>query len=285
MLNFCLTRAVASIARAGCLAAFRPAAASARRVLARGLLVFSAVAFASAAHASVGINKSFNLNSVTAGQVSTLTVVLLNPNVAAATGVSLTDTLPANVVVANPLTVGINTCGFTVTATPGLSPIALAGGTIPGITAGAPGQCSVTINVVSSVPNTYLNNIPASAVTSSQGTNPQSAQATLVVSAPANITGSKVFNPINVHGNGASQTSMSTLTITLTNPNPVSLTLSAPFTDSLPATITIATPANAATTCGGGTATASAPATQSGDDRADQRHDSRRAVPARSPST
>ena len=58
-------------------------------------------------------------------------------------------------------------------------------------------------------------------MTSSQGTNPQTAQATLVVSAPANITGSKAFVPANVHGNGATQTSFSTLTITLTNPNAV----------------------------------------------------------------
>ena len=53
---------------------------------------------------------------------------------------------------------------------------------------------------------------------------------------------------------------MSTLTITLTNPNPMPLT-NAAITDTLPARVTIATPSNAATTCGGGTATASAPAT------------------------
>ena len=92
-----------------------------------------------------------------------------------------------------------------------------------------PGQCQLTINVVSSTPNTYLNTIAAGAVASSQGTNPQDAQATLVVSAPANITGTKAFVPNNVHGNGAA----STLTITLTNPNPVPLT-NAALTDTLP---------------------------------------------------
>ncbi len=197
---------------------------------------------------------------MTAGQVSTLTLVFVNPNAAAATATGVTDTLPNNVFVATPLTVGTNTCGFAVNATPGTQPIVLSGGTIPGITGGNPGQCTLTINVVSSIPNTYLNNIPANAVSSSQGTNSQNTQATLVVSAPANITGSKAFLPTNVHGNQTGQVSVSRLTITLTNPNSIPLT-NAAITDPLPTTITIATPANAATTCGAGTVTPSAPAT------------------------
>jgi len=62
-----------------------------------------------------------------------------------------------------PLTIPTNTCGFVVTATPGTGTIALSGGTIPPITGGVAGQCSVSINVVSSIPNTYLNSIPANA--------------------------------------------------------------------------------------------------------------------------
>ena len=209
-------------------------------------------AFSASAFAAVGVNKSFTPNSVVAGQASTLTIVLLNPNPSAATGVALTDTLPSGVVVANPLTVASNTCGFTVNATPGTRPIALTGGTIPAISGGVPGQCQLTINVVSSTPNTYLNTIAANAVSSSQGNNAQDAQATLVVSRPANITGSKAFLPTNVHGNGSG----STLTITLTNPNPIPLT-NAALTDSLPAAITVAAAPNAATTCGAGTATPS----------------------------
>ncbi|MFO1322819.1 MAG: hypothetical protein U1F15_02035 [Burkholderiales bacterium] len=236
-----------------------PQAATIRR-LARWIAAVAFAAVAAPALASVGINKSFVPNSVTAGQVSVLTIDLLNPNASIATGVDVTDNLPANVVVAAPLTIGTNTCGFTVSATPGTGTIALTGGSIPAITGGVAGQCRVTINVVSTVANTYLNTIPANAVASSNGTNPQSAQATLVVSAPLNVTGSKAFSPTVVHGNGASQTSVSTLTITLNNPNPVPLT-GATITDSLPAALTIATPSNAATTCGAGTATASAPAT------------------------
>jgi uncharacterized repeat protein (TIGR01451 family) len=217
-------------------------------------------AIAAGAWGAVGVNKSFSPNSVTAGQVSTLTIVFLNPNATLATGVALTDTLPTNVTVANPLTVGSNTCGFAVGATPGTQPIVLSGGTIPALSGSAPGQCQVTINVVASIPSTYLNTIPAGAVSSSQGTNAQSAQATLVVGAPANITAAKAFVPANLHGNGGTQVSVSRLTITLTNPNTLALT-NAAITDSLPAAVTIATPANAATTCGAGLATASPPAT------------------------
>ncbi len=209
-------------------------------------------AFSASAFAAVGVNKSFTPNSVVAGQASTLTIVLLNPNPAPATGVALTDTLPNGVVVANPLTVASNTCSFTVNATPGTRPIALTGGTIPAISAGVPGQCQLTIDVVSSTPNTYLNTIAAKAVSSSQGNNAQDAQATLVVSKPANITATKAFLPANVHGGGSG----STLTITLTNPNPIPLT-NAALTDSLPAAITIAATPNATTTCGAGTATPS----------------------------
>ncbi len=126
------------MAGAGRMSLFACGPRSPRRlaVLLGGALFVPALAFA-----SVGINKSFTPNSVIAGQVSVLTIVLLNPNTSIATAVAVTDTLPANVVVANPLTIGSNTCGFTVTATPGLRPIALTGGSIPAISGGNPGQC------------------------------------------------------------------------------------------------------------------------------------------------
>ncbi len=179
---------------------------------------------------------------------------MLNPNPSAATGVALTDTLPAGVVVATPLTIGSNTCGFsTASVVAGSGSIPLSGGTIPALSGSVAGQCQIQISVVASSPNTYLDTIAAGAVSSSQGSNSQAAQATLVVSTPANITGSKAFAPTNVHGGGTA----STLTITLTNPNAIALT-SAAITDSLPAAITIAGTPNAGTTCGAGTATANA---------------------------
>ena len=96
----------------------------------------------SAAHAAVGVNKSFTPNSVVSTQQSTLTIVLLNPNSLAATAVALTDTLPASVSVANPLVLGSNTCGFsTAGVIAGSGSIPLTGGTIPALSGGVAGQC------------------------------------------------------------------------------------------------------------------------------------------------
>ncbi|HEX8012782.1 MAG TPA: hypothetical protein VF814_17900 [Casimicrobiaceae bacterium] len=207
----------------------------------------------SAAHAAVGVNKSFTPNSVVSTQPATLTIVLLNPSSSAATAVALTDTLPAGVVIATPLAIGSNSCAFsTAGVVAGSGSVSLSGGSIPPISGGVAGECQFQVDVSASSPNTYLNTIAAGAVSSSRGSNAQAAQATLVVSAPANVTGPKTFSPANVHGNGTP----STLTVTLTNPNPIALT-NAALTDTLPAAITIASVPNAATTCAGGTATPS----------------------------
>jgi hypothetical protein len=55
-------------------------------------------AICSHGHAGVGVNKSFNPNSAVSTPPSALTIVMLNPNGAAATAVALTDTLPAGFV-------------------------------------------------------------------------------------------------------------------------------------------------------------------------------------------
>jgi len=201
-----------------------------------------------AAFASVGLNKSFAPTNVSAGQTSTLTVILLNSNAAPATAVAFTDTLPGSVVVANPANASTTCVGGSVTATPGNSSFSFSGGTIPAAAAGVAGQCSMQVSVVSPTAGVYINTIPSGAVSSSQGTNPQNASATLTVAALRPVTGAKAFLPTNLHGNGTA----STVTITLTNPNGVALT-SAAFTDTLPAGLAVASPANTSTTCVGGT--------------------------------
>jgi len=209
------------------------------------LLVIPCTAFA-----SIGVNKTFSPTNVSAGQSSTLTVILINNNAVAATGAAFTDTLPGTVVVANPANASTTCAGGTVTATPGAGSFSLAGGTIPAASANppTPGQCTAQVDVVSPTSGVFINTIPVGGVTSSQGSNPQAAQATLTVAALTNVTGTKTFAPGNVHGNG----NPSTVTITLTNPNGVTLT-NAAFTDTLPNPIAIAPTPNASTTCAGGT--------------------------------
>jgi hypothetical protein len=84
-------------------------------------------------------------------------------------------------VVANELVIGSNTCGFsTASVVAGSSSVPLSGGTIPAFGGSAAGQCQIQNDVVSSSPNTYLITIAAQAVSSSESSNAQAAQATLL---------------------------------------------------------------------------------------------------------
>ncbi len=195
--------------------------------------------------ATVGVNVSFSPNAVTISQPSTLTLTLLNPNTSAASAVGLTSTLPTPVQVASPAGI-TNTCGGTVTATAGTASISLSGGNIAASAGATPGSCVITVNVVSGAPGTYLYNVAANSMTSSNGTNSQGAQATLAVGSVALITGSIAFSNPSLHGNATP----TTMTITLQNPNAVTLTGNA-FVMSIIGTANLAPSPNFATTCTG----------------------------------
>jgi len=216
----------------------------------RLVTAFASLALGTSAWATVALNKSFNPISTTINKPSTLTITLVNTNAAAATGVAFSDALPAGVVVATPSNAS-TTCGGTLTASMGATSVALSGGTIPAATS-SPGTCVVHADVVASAPGTYVNTIAAGAVTSSQGTNTQDAQATYNVAAFAPVTGTKTYSPSNLHGNAVSR-----LTITLSNSNAIALT-GVSVTDTLPAKLAVAATPNLATTCQGGTPTRTA---------------------------
>jgi hypothetical protein len=82
----------------------------------------------------------------------------------------------------------------------------------------------------------------------SNGNNLAPASATLIVAAVAPLppTISKAFNPASINATG-----ISTLTVTLNNPNAAVATLTAPLVDTLPAGVFIAAAPNASSTCGG----------------------------------
>lgn len=201
------------------------------------------------ASADIAVNQEFNPISVSVNQASTLTIQLFNANPGAATGTSFTNNLPSGLVIATPTNI-TNSCGGTITANAGSSSISLANGTISGVNSGILGTCTITVNVKSSTPGTYVNTIPAGVINSSQGSNPLPANATLTVAPNAPVTGNKTFSPSNLHGNGAA----TTMTITLNNPNVFPLT-NASFTDNLPTGLKVATIPNASTTCGSGVVT------------------------------
>jgi LPXTG-site transpeptidase (sortase) family protein len=193
------------------------------------------------------LSKGFNPNTIFVGDVSQLTITINNNDTNTnLTGTSFTDTLPANVVLANPPTgpTPLTNCGGTASlaATAGGNTIALTNATV------TPAQnCIVTVNVTSSVSGQYINTIPAgpgnngSIVTQQGVTNANPASANLNVQ-PIGVT--KNFSPATITAGGTSL-----LTITLQNPTGSNYT-GVGITDNLPAGLTISgTPA--ASQCGG----------------------------------
>jgi uncharacterized repeat protein (TIGR01451 family) len=202
------------------------------------------------------VSKSFNLATINAGGTSLLTIILSNSsNNTADAIITLTDTLPLGVVIAPTPAAGTTCTGGVLTAIAGTDTIVLTGGIIPVGVGTTPGTCTVTVNVTAANAGSYINTLAAGDLQTLQGDNAYPAIATLIVpQAPAAPTLSKAFNPaIIVPGRGGNVSGVSTLTITLNNPNSTVATLTARLTDFLPSGMKIANPTNASTTCGGGT--------------------------------
>ena len=124
------------------------------------------------------ISKAFNPTTIAPNGLSTLTITLTNTDASAATLLNpLVDSLPPGVVVAA-MPNASTTCS-------GGAPIALAGAlnvTLPtGATIPAGGSCSIRVDVTAAIAATYVNTIPAGALVTSNGSNPDPAVATLIV--------------------------------------------------------------------------------------------------------
>ncbi|MCG8487589.1 MAG: hypothetical protein MI756_08985 [Chromatiales bacterium] len=194
------------------------------------------------------ISKTFAPASIATNGTSTLTISLGNANTNPITLTSeLVDALPGDVLVENPNGL-VTTCPGAVTATPGDIQISYANGaSIPA------GGCTISVDVTSALDGSYVNTIAAGQMTTSAGNNPQPAVATLGVGALFDAAPGigKTFAPSTIDVNG-----LSTLTLTLENPNATDLTLNADFTDNLPAGLVIANPNNLAGSCVLGSVTA-----------------------------
>lgn len=216
-----------------------------------------------AATLPVTIAKSFLPTTVAPGQASRVRITITAPADTGISGISITDTLPAGVVVAtpNPPTVPApaESCpGPTsgLIAVPGTNTITFTNTSANTLPAGA--SCTIDVFVVANDPNVYNNVVPANSISTTQGrtNNVDSNTATLTVTS---MTMSKAFYPTTVQANG-----LSTMTITLQNTTGSPL-INVQLTDNLPGTVTngivVANPANASTTCGPGVVTAN-PGTQ-----------------------
>ncbi|MBX3673920.1 MAG: DUF11 domain-containing protein [Burkholderiales bacterium] len=165
--------------------------------------------------------KSFAPSAITPGATAVMTIVVNNPNPLALTNAGFTDNYPPGLVnTAAPG--GASSCGGTVTAAAGGSTLALTGATIP-----ASGSCTITANVTITASGSYANTLPVAALANTQNiTNTVAATATLY----SNVTVAKSFSPTAV-APGAD----ATLTIAITNPNTVPVSLANPgLTDNFP---------------------------------------------------
>ncbi|MBT0653264.1 beta strand repeat-containing protein [Geomobilimonas luticola] len=184
------------------------------------------------------VAKAFSPATIGKGQTSTLTITLANANATAITGAAFTDTYPASVTTAATANTSTTCSGGTVSFTGGS--VSFAGGAIP-----PNGSCTVSIDVTSSVVNSYTNTIGAGAVTTTNaGSNSTAASATLTVNATPTITKSFSFN---------AATGAATMSITIVNNHTEGIS-GLSFTDLFPSGMTTANPPalSPAAPCGAG---------------------------------
>ncbi len=176
----------------------------------------------------VAIAKAFSPSTIASGATSVLTITLANTaaGAIALSGMNLSDTLPSGVTVATTPATGTTCATGSVTAVAGGSSVAIAGASLA---AGA--SCTFHVTVTGTLAGAYLNTIPASALTSTQGaTNTAPATATLTIAQPS-LSVVKTSNPqsasvspgqtiaysITVTNNGAVPETNATITDTLGN--------------------------------------------------------------------
>ncbi|RUP29231.1 MAG: DUF11 domain-containing protein [Curvibacter sp.] len=194
----------------------------------------------------VGVQKGFSPAAVAPGQTSRLTVKLVSTlNTLSLSNVSVTDSLPAGVVIAaNPNL--SSTCNTSPMATAGAGSVS-----ISGVALAAQANCTFSVDVTAASVGTYVNTIPVSGVSSSEGyVNQTAASATLTVASAPTV--SVAYGVASIQSG-----SSTTLTTTVTNTSAQALSGVA-LTNNLPAGLTVGLTPNASTTCSGAAITAAA---------------------------
>ena len=186
--------------------------------------------------------KVFAPNPSFVGGVVTLTFTIDNSAATStATDLDFTDVLPAALQVAAPANVISDCSGGSVTAVPGTATIGSTGGSVA---AGA--VCTISVDVISTAPGDHAN--LSGALTSSLGSSGTASDTLRVNPAPAF---SKAFAPSTIGPGGLSR-----LTFSIGNAGSTVAATALDFVDNMPATVVVATPAQATTDCTGGILTA-----------------------------
>jgi uncharacterized repeat protein (TIGR01451 family) len=188
--------------------------------------------------------KAFSPTTIGPGGVSTLTFTITNNTGVGVRGPAFTDTLPAGMTLASPANPTSDCGGASVDAPDGGSTITFSGTGIPNGT-----SCTVTVNVTAAAPGTYTN--VSGDLTSDAGNSGSATDDLTVATDRPGFT--KSFSPSSIFLGGRS-----TLTFTIDNTANTALAANLRFTDNLPTGMVIASPANASTTCTGGTLSAPA---------------------------
>ena len=187
--------------------------------------------------APLSVSMSFAPPTIDQGGVSRLTYVLRNGAAVAAADVALSDSLPADVVLAPELNAD-NGCGGFLSATPGGVRVSYSRGSL-----GAGATCTIAVDVTSAADGSYLNGTESA--TSSLGTSTV-AEATLTVGVAAAPGFAKAFSPDTIDPG-----EVSTLTFTIDNAANLIDVGGLAFTDAFPDGLAVAGTPNASTTCGG----------------------------------
>jgi LPXTG-site transpeptidase (sortase) family protein len=200
-----------------------------------------------------GLNESFNPISISAGGVSTLTIEIYNPNsfplIFSSSPAAFTETLPADLYLSTPINAS-NTCGGIVT-TSGTTAFSLIGGTVSAQVGGIPGSCKISIDVTSTIANTYDSKIPSKALVATNPTgtlnisNDDPSSVTLTVNSVQPPSLSKSFNSNTIWVGRTSQ-----MTINIKNTDLNSALTRVSVTDSLPTGVSLSTTAFTSNNCG-----------------------------------
>ncbi len=201
------------------------------------LTAITAVIAASGAAAQPTFSKSFSPSTIGPGSTSTLIFSIGNNSGVGVRGLAFTDNLPAGVTIATPANAS-SSCGGSLSAPDGGSTISLSDGQV-----GAGSACTVSVDVTSSTPGTH-SNISGDLTSDAGNSGPASADLVIATDRPGF---SKSFSPSTVPFGGRS-----TLTFLIDNTANADLAANLTFVDNLPSNMSVASPANASTTCSGG---------------------------------
>jgi len=200
-----------------------------------------------------GLNESFTPIAISAGGVSTLTIEIYNPNsfplILSSSPAAFTETLPANLYLNTPVNASTTCVGIVTTS--GTTSFSLIGGTVPAQVLGVPGSCKISIDVTSTIADTYDSKIPANTLlaTNPAGTlnisNDDPSSVTLTVNSVQPPSLSKSFSPNTIWVGRTSQ-----MTVRITNTDLNSALTKVSVTDSLPTGINLSTAAFTSSNCG-----------------------------------